>query len=143
MPSGNAGDCARGGLVSDPRRDGEAARRALCDAVAREAMGWRVERIEWAYSGATLVWHDEAGRPLLTRYSWQPDRYDAQAMAVVDRMLELGFRFAMETGEGSVRVSFQRDSVSSRFYHRERRIAILRAALGAVSGRPTDREATA
>ena len=125
--------------------DSEEARDALRDAVAREVMGWEVERIEWAYSGSTLVWHDSAGHPVLTRYSWQPDLRDAQAMEVADRMLELGFRFVMEAGEGSACVNatsrpivFERDSVSSRIDHRDRRIAILRAALGAVSAMPED-----
>ena len=49
-------------------------------------------------------------------------------------MLERGFRFVMEAGEGSTCVTFERDSVSSRIDHRDRRIAILRAALDAVSG---------
>ena len=120
--------------MSDFWCDSEEARDALRDAVAREVMGWEVERIEWAYSGSTLVWHDSAGHPVLTRYSWQPDLRDAQAMEVVDRMLERGFRFVMEAGEGSTCVTFERDSVSSRIDHRDRRIAILRAALDAVSG---------
>ena len=120
--------------MTDSCCDSEEACDTLRDAVAREVMGWKVERIEWAYSGTTLVWHDAAGHPVLTRYSWQPDRHDAQAMAVVDRMLELGFRLMMGAGEGSAWVSFERDSVASRFVDRDRRIAILRAALCAVSG---------
>ena len=119
--------------MSDFWCDSEEARDALRDAVAREVMGWKVERIEWAYSGSTLVWHDSAGHPVLTRYSWQPDLRDAQAMEVVDRMRERGFRFVMEAGEGSTCVTFERGSVSSRIEHRDRRIAILRAALDAVS----------
>ena len=121
--------------MTDSCCDSEKARDALRDAVAREVMGWKVKRIEWAYSGTTLVWHDPAGHPVLTRYSWQPDRHDAQAMEVVDRMIELGFRFTMGVCEESARVSFDRDSVSSRIDHRDRRIAILRAALGAVSAK--------
>ena len=81
--------------MTDSCCDSEEARDALRDAVSREVMGWIVERIEWAYSDTTLVWHDTAGHPVLTRYSWQPDRHDAQAMEVVDRMIELGFRFTM------------------------------------------------
>ena len=120
--------------MTDSWRGSEDARDALRDAVAREVMGWKAERIEWAYSGTTLVWHDDAGHPVLTRYSWQPDRRDAQAMEVVDRMLELGFRFTMGAGEESTCASFERNSVCFRIEHRDRRIAILRAALGAVSG---------
>ncbi len=118
----------------DSWHDSEETRSALRDAIAREVMGWEVLRIEWAYSGTTLVWHDSEGLPVLTRYSWQPDRHDAQAMEVVDRMLALGFRFAMGAGEGLAFAAFDRGATSSRAEHRDRRIAILRAALGAVSG---------
>ena len=119
--------------MTDSWCDTEDARDALRDAVAREVMGWSVECIEWAYSGTTLVWHDSAGHPVLTRYSWQPDRRDAQAMEVVDRMLELGFGFMMGAGAGLAFVAFESGSTSTRIEHRDRRIAILRAALGAVS----------
>ena len=129
----NAGDGGRGDFVIDSWRDSEETREALRDAVAREVMGWEVERIEWAYGGTTLVWHDSAGHPVLTRYSWQPDLRDAQAMEAVDQMLKLGFRFMMEVDEGSACVSFERGSAVSRIDHRDRRVAILRAALGAVS----------
>ena len=114
--------------------DTEEAREALRDAVAREVMGWRVERIEWAYSGTTLVWHDSGGLPVLTRYAWQPDRRDAQAMEVLDRMLALGFHFAMGAGGGLAFAAFARGAVSTRIEHRERRVAIVRAALEAVAG---------
>ena len=120
--------------MTDSCRDSEETRDALRDAVARVVMGWEAVRIEWAYSGTTQVWHDACGHPVLTRYSWQPDLRDAQAMEVVDRMLRLGFRFMMGAGEGTVCVTFERDSVSSRIDHHDRRIAILRAALGAASG---------
>ena len=119
--------------MTDSRGDSEEARETLRDAVAREVMGWRVERIEWAYSGTTPVWHDSGGLPVLTRYSWQPDRRDAQAMEVVDRMLELGFRFTMGAGAGLAFAAFESGSTTTRIEHRDRRIAILRAALGAVS----------
>ena len=115
--------------------DSEEAREALRDAVAREVMGWQVERIEWAYSGTTAVWHDAAGHPVLTRYSWQPDLRDAQAMEVVDRMFRLGFRLVMTAGEQSACVSFECSSASTRIEHHDRRIAILRAALGALSAK--------
>ena len=121
----------------DAGRDSEEAREALCDAIAREVMGWEIARIEWAYSGTAPVWHDGAGHPLLTRYSWQPDRRDAQALEVVDRMLELGFRFALGAEQGRTFAVFETGSTESRSEHRDRRIAILRAALRAVSGRET------
>lgn len=120
--------------MTDSWLDSEEARSDLRDAVAREVMGWEVRRIEWAYSGTTLVWHDSEGLPVLTRYSWQPDRRDVQAMEVVDRMLALGFRFAMGAGEGLAFAAFECGARSSHAEHHDRRIAILRAALGAVSG---------
>ena len=114
--------------------DSEEARETLRDAVAREVMGWQVERIEWAYSGTTLVWHDREGLPVLTRYSWQPDQRDAQAMEVVDRMLALGFRFEMGAGSELAFAVFERAPTATRIEHCDRRVAILRAALKAVSG---------
>ena len=105
----------------------------LRDAVAREVMGWSAERLPWAYRGTTLVWHDASGAPLMTRYSWQPDALDAQAMEVVDRMVARGFRFAMGAGEGGAFAEFARAGNTSRIEHRERRLAILMAALDAAS----------
>ena len=119
--------------MTDSRGDSEEAREDLRDAVAREVMGWRVERIEWAYSGTTDVWHDTSGLPVLTRYSWQPDHHDAQAMEVVDRMLALGYRFAMGAERGIAFAAFDTGAAPTRIEHRDRRMAILRAALGAVS----------
>ena len=119
--------------MSDSKGDAEAACVDLRDALAREVMGWRVRRIEWAYSGATDVWHDTSGLPVLTRYSWQPDCHDAQAMEVVDRMLALGYRFAMGAERGLAFATFETDASSTRIEHRDRRVAILRAALHAVA----------
>ena len=119
--------------MTDSWGDTEEARAALRDAVAREVMGWTALRIEWAYSGATDVWHDTSGLPVLTRYSWQPDHQDAQAMEVVDRMLALGYRFAMGAERGLVFAAVETGSAPTRIEHRDRRVAILRAALGAVS----------
>ena len=126
--------------MSDSWCDSEEAREALRDAVAREVMGWMVERLEWAYSGNTLVWHDSHGLPVITRYSWQPDLRDAQAMEVVDRMLELGFQFSMRAGEGFAVAVFDLGAAAVfRNNQRDRRIAILQAALQAVSARETGR----
>ena len=119
-------------MIGSGGNSGEACE-ALRDAVARKVMGWKAERIEWAYAGTTLVWHDSDGVPMLTCYSWQPDLRDAQTMEVVDRMLELGFDFAMGAGEGLAFAAFGAGAASTRVEHRDRRIAVLRAALGAVS----------
>lgn len=121
-----------GAVVTDSWRDTEAVRETLRDAVAREVMGWTARRIEWAYSGTTDVWHDTSGLPVLTRYSWQPDCHDAQAMEVVDRMLALGYRFAMGAERGLSSAAFEIGSAPTRNEHPDRRIAILRAALRAV-----------
>ena len=122
-----------GTVVTDSWSDSEEVRETLRDAVAREVMGWEALRIEWAYSGATDVWHDPNGLPVLTRYSWQPDHHDAQAMEVVDRMLALGYRFAMGAERGLAFAAFETGSAPTRIEHRDRRMAILRAALRAVS----------
>lgn len=122
-----------GTVVTDSWSDSEEVRETLRDAVAREVMGWEALRIEWAYSGATDVWHDPSGLPVLTRYSWQPDCHDAQAMEVVDRMLALGYRFAMGAERGLAFAAFETEAAPTRIEHRDRRIAILRAALRAVS----------
>ncbi len=122
-----------GTVVTDSWSDSEEDRETLRDAVAREVMGWEALRIEWAYSGATDVWHDPSGLPVLTRYSWQPDHHDAQAMEVVDRMLALGYRFAMGAERGLAFAAFETGAAPTRIEHRDRRIAILRAALRAVS----------
>ena len=122
-----------GTAVTGFRRDTEGGRETLRDAVARDVMGWKILRIEWAYSGTTEVWHDTGGLPVLTRYSWQPDRRDSQAMEVVDRMLDLGYRFALSAGDGPAIAVFESASASSRAEHCDRRVAILRAALEAVS----------
>ena len=118
--------------MTDSWRDTEEARETLRDAVAREVMGWTALRIEWAYSGVTDVWHDPSGLPVLTRYSWQPDLRDAQAMEVVDRMLALGYRFAMGAERGLAFAAFETGPAPTRIEHRDRRMAILRAALRAV-----------
>ena len=121
-----------GAVVTDSWSDTEEVRETLRDAVAREVMGWTALRIDWAYSGTTDVWHDASGLPVLTRYSWQPDYHDAQAMEVVDRMLALGYRFAMGAERGLAFAAFETGSAPTRIEHRDRRMAILRAALRAV-----------
>ena len=125
--------------MTDSWCDSEEARKALRDAIAREVMGWKAERIEWAYSGNTLVWHDSHGLPVITRYSWQPDLRDAQAMKVVDRMLELGFQFSMRAGEGFAIAAFDPGAAAFHGNQRDRCVAILQAALQAVSTIETGR----
>ena len=127
------GTSESGAQVIDSAGLCEDERETLRDAAARQVMGWSTERLPWAYRGATLVWHDSAGVPVITWYSWQPDMLDAQAMQVADRMVTRGFRFAMGAEEGGAFAEFECDGRRSRVEHRERRLAILMAALEAIS----------
>ena len=112
----------------------EEEREALRGAVARQVMGWESERVPWAYSGTTLVWCDSEGLAVLTVYAWQPDVQDAQAMQVVERMVGSGFRFTMGAGDGYAFAQFECGARASRAEDPDRRIAILKAALGALCG---------
>ena len=104
----------------------------LCAEIARLVMGWTAADIPWAYDGMTPVWHTATGDPVMTVFSWRPDRNDTQNMLVFDRMVDLGFELTLMTcGEHTV-VDINRDSRSvARNDHRSRRIALLRAALAA------------
>ena len=108
-------------------------REHLCAETARLVMGWTAADIPWAYDGATPVWHTSAGEPVMTVFSWRPDRNDAQSMQVLDRMIGLGFELTLtvsgartvaQIGRGSTRVA--------RVEHADRRIALLRAALAGI-----------
>ena len=70
-------------------------RELLCAETARLVMGWTATDIPWAYDGATPVWHTSAGEPVMTVFSWRPDRNDAQSMQVLDRMVDLGFELTL------------------------------------------------
>ena len=104
----------------------------LCAETARLVMGWSAAEVPWAYDGATSMWHTAAGEPVMTVFSWQPDRNDVHNMQVLDRMIELGFDLTLTAcGERTV-VEFARGSAPvARSEDPDRRVALLRAALGA------------
>ena len=102
----------------------------ICAEIARLVMGWTATDIPWAYDGLTAVWHTAEGDPVMTVFSWRPDRNDAQNMQVLDRMLELGFGLTLTADGERTAVQFSRGSTPpARGEHRNRRIALLRAAL--------------
>ena len=108
---------------------------SMCAEVARLVMDWTAADIPWAYDGVTSVWHTAQGDPLMTVFSWRPDRNDVQNMQVLDRMLELGFGLTLTAGSGRTAVQFSRGSMPpARVEHRSRRIALLRAALAGIMG---------
>ena len=108
-------------------------RELLCAETARLVMGWTAADIPWAYDGATPVWHTAAGDPVMTVFSWRPDRNDAQSMQVLDRMVELGFEVTTTAGGGRPVVEIDRGSMPvARAEHDDRRAALLRAALAGV-----------
>ena len=107
----------------------------MCAEVARLVMGWTAVDIPWAYDGVTSVWHTAEGNPVMTVFSWRPDRNDAQNLQVLDRMLELGFGLGLSAGSERTAVQFSRGSMPpARGEHRNRRIALLRAALAGIRG---------
>ena len=108
-------------------------RERLCAEMARLVMGWTVADIPWAYDGTTSVWHTAAGDPVMTVFSWRPDRDDVQNMQVLDRMAELGFELTVTVhGERTV-VQIDRGSTPvARVEHPDRRLALLRAALAGI-----------
>ena len=108
-------------------------RALLCAETARLVMGWTAADIPWAYDGATPVWHTAAGDPVMTVFSWRPDRNDAQSMQVLDRVVELGFEVTMTVGGGRAVVGIGRGSIPvACAEHADRRVALLRAALAGV-----------
>ena len=104
----------------------------MCGEIARLVMGWTAADIPWAYDGVTSVWHTAAGDPVMTVFSWRPDRNDTQNMQVLDRMVHLGFEFALTACGGRAVVEVSRGSTPvARNEHPSRRVALLRAALDA------------
>ena len=105
----------------------------LCADAARLVMGWEAAGVPWAFDGVTSLWHTAGGDPVMTEFSWQPDRNDAQNMQVLDRMIDLGFELAL-TARGDRTVAlFRRGSEEvARREDRNRRVALLRAAVAAV-----------
>lgn len=96
-------------------------------------MGWTAADIPWAYDLATPVWHTAAGEPVMTVFSWRPDRDDAQSMQVLERMVELGFELTLTAGGERTFVQIGRGSMPvARGEHPDRRIALLRAALAGI-----------
>ena len=106
---------------------------SMCAEIARRVMGWTAADIPWAYDGETSVWHSAGGDPVMTEFSWRPDRNDAQNMQVLERMLELGFEIALTARCERTVVEFSRGAAPvARDVDRDRRTALLRAALVAV-----------
>ena len=117
--------------LTDPERE------ALCLGVARIVMGWVSAEIPWAYDGVTPLWHTADGDPLMTVVSWRPDRNDTQTMQVLDRMIELGFELELSVcGKRTVAEFTLESAPVARGEDRDRRIALMRAALDAVEARP-------
>ena len=105
---------------------------ALRAETARCVMGWTAADVPWAYDGVTSVWHSAGGDPVMTVFSWQPDRNDVHNMQVLDRMIELGFELTLATCCERTVVQFRRDSSPvARSENEDRRIAVLCAALAA------------
>ena len=112
---------------------GDADLEVLCAEAARFVMGWEAAEIPWAYDGATSLWHTAGGDPVMTEFSWRPDRNDGQNMQVLDRMIGLGFELVLTARGGYTTALFSRGSEeAARCRDRDRRIALLRAAVAAV-----------
>ena len=112
---------------------GDADLEALCAEAARFVMGWEAAEVPWAYDGATSLWHTAGGDPVMTEFSWRPDRNDGQNMQVLDRMIGLGFELVLTARGGYTTALFSRGSEkAARRRDRDRRIALLRAAVAAV-----------
>ena len=108
-------------------------RELACADAARLVMGWTVADVPWAYDGVASLWHTADGDPVMTVFSWRPDRNDAQNMQVLDRMIELGFEFTLTArGERTVAQFSRGSGPPARGEDRDRRIALLRAATAAV-----------
>ena len=104
----------------------------LCAETARLAMGWTAADVPWAYAGVTSMWHAADGDPVMTVFSWRPDRNDVQNMQVLDRMADLGFELTLIVRDERTVVGFIRESGPvARREDRDRRVALLRAALAA------------
>ena len=85
-----------------------------------------------ACDGVTSMWYTAHGDPIMTVFSWQPDRNDVQNMQALDRMTDLGFELALTVRAARAVVGFNRESGSvARSEDWDRRVALLRAALAA------------
>ena len=104
----------------------------VCAETARFAMGWTATDVPWAYDGVTSIWHSADGDPVMTVFSWRPDRNDAQNMRVIDRMTDSGFELTLTVRDERTVVGFSRESGPvARSEDRDRRVALPRAALAA------------
>ena len=104
----------------------------MCADAARLVMGWTAADVPWAYDGVAPLWHTADGDPVMTVFSWRPDRNDAQNMHVLDRMTELGFELTLTARDGRTVAQFSRGSgPPARSEGRDRRMVLLRAALAA------------
>ena len=120
-----------------PSRLTESEREALCSGVARHVMGWVSAEIPWAYDGMTSLWHTHDGDPIMTVFSWRPDRSDTQNMQVLDRMTDLGFELVLTVhGDRTVAQFALNSERVARGEDCDRRVALLRAALEAVDSSP-------
>ena len=100
----------------------------MCTEIARLVMGWTAADIPWAYDGVTAVWHDAAGVPIMTVFSWRPDSSDAQNLQVLDRIVDLGFELTLTVhGERTVVEITRRSKPVARADHPNRRVALLRS----------------
>ena len=96
-------------------------------------MGWVSADIPWAYDSMAPLWHTRDGEPVMTVFSWRPDRSDTQNMQVLGRMTELGFELVLTVrGDRAVAQFTLNSERVARSEHCDRRIALLRAALDAV-----------
>ena len=78
------------------------------------------------------MWYTADGDPVMTVFSRQPDRNDVQNMQVLDRMTDLGFELALTVRDKRTVMGFSRESGPvARSEDRDRRVALLRAALAA------------
>ena len=100
-------------------------------------MGWVSAEIPWAYDGRTSLWHTQDGDPVMTVFSWRPDRSDTQNMQVLDRMNELGFELVLtiRADRAVARIMLDAEHVA-RSEDCDRRVALLHAALEAVDSPP-------
>ena len=104
----------------------------MCADAARLVMGWTAADVPWAYDGVAPLWHTADGDPVMTVFSWRPDRNDGQNMQVLDRMIELGFELTLTARGGRTVAQFGRGSgPPAHSEDRDRRIALLRAAVAA------------
>ena len=80
----------------------------LRDGISEQVMGWTSRRVSWAYAETAELWHNADDNPLMTRDSWRPDTNDSQVLEVLDRMVELGFRYTLGSVDETAYAEFHR-----------------------------------